>query len=68
MDQQRTRRQELLRRAAEQLAAALELLDLASAPPQIGAQLDLVIHHLNAELGREASADQLSVRPGHSRQ
>lgn len=44
-------RQAKLATAREYLSAALELLDVCDAPGQIGANVDLALHQLDAELG-----------------
>lgn len=46
MEQQSTDRQRMLRDALELLRIALDLLDRAAAPPQIGAHIDLAAHQL----------------------
>lgn len=46
-----TVRQQALRDALDHLRAALELLDRAGAPPQIGAHVDLGAHHIQSALG-----------------
>lgn len=56
-----------LAQALVQLRSALELLDRATAPGQIGAHIDLAIHQLEAQLARVSStqispAEQSEVR------
>jgi hypothetical protein len=45
-----TGREQMLRDALNHLQAALSLLDLASAPPHIGAHVDLATHELDAHV------------------
>lgn len=46
-------RQQMLVDALNHIQAALELLDRATAPGNIGANLDLSLHQLKAELGED---------------
>jgi hypothetical protein len=48
--QQAASRELILADASEHLRSALQLLDLADAPAQIGAQVDLALHQLESEL------------------
>lgn len=50
MQQSSLSREEVLVSAADLLRSALELLDTAEAPAQIGAHVDLAIHQLQSEL------------------
>lgn len=43
-------REQMLRDALNHLQAALGLLDLASAPPHIGAHVDLAAHELDVQV------------------
>ncbi len=45
-----TSREQMLRDALDHLQAALNLLDLAPAPPHIGAHVDLATHELGTHL------------------
>jgi hypothetical protein len=54
-------RELMLNGAAEHLRSALQLLDMAEAPAQVGAHVDLAIHQLEAELLRRGAE-----RPGSS--
>lgn len=49
-------RQQMLRDALKLLQSALELLDRAGAPAQIGAHLDLALHQLGAALAPKHDA------------
>lgn len=50
MTDQSGRQRTMLGDALEELQSALEALDRAAAPPQIGAHVDLAIHQLQAAL------------------
>jgi hypothetical protein len=56
--------QDLLTDALRHLQSALDLLDEAAAPAQIGAHVDLAIHQLGSLLaeGRVTPAEQGAVR------
>ncbi|HEU4683160.1 MAG TPA: hypothetical protein VFS39_01480 [Nitrospira sp.] len=62
MDYSGLDRREILAEAAKHLRAALELLDSACAPAQIGAHVDLAAHQLEGELAvvgaNDLSSDQ----------
>jgi hypothetical protein len=47
-----TRADKRLTEALDQLLSALQLLDSAAAPPQIGAHVDLAIHELHSAVAR----------------
>jgi hypothetical protein len=47
--------EEMLSEALEHLGSALQLLDLAGAPSQIGARLDLVIHEVYCAVAQTSS-------------
>ena len=51
--------EEALSKALQQLQSALDLLDRASAPPAIGAKIDLAIHELYAAIARGAVGPRL---------
>jgi len=59
-----TSRDQMLRDALNHLQAALNLLDLASAPPHIGAHVDFAACELSAHLpaSQILSIDQLAAR------
>lgn len=52
MQASNTERDKMLTAALDQLLSALELLDAAAAPPQIGAHVDLAIHELHFAVAR----------------
>jgi hypothetical protein len=54
-------REELLSNALEHLRSALHLLDLAEAPAQMGARIDLTIHELYLFMA------QITARSGFTR-
>ena len=55
----------MLAEAAEHLRSALELLDSAAAPGQIGAHVDLAAHQLQGELA-QLSADNSNASPAEA--
>ena len=55
--------QQMLAEAAEYLRLALELLDSADAPPQIGAHIDLAINQLEAQVRAGCGVDLESPTP-----
>ena len=59
-----TGRDQMLRDALNYLQAALDLLDLASAPPHIGAHVDLATHELGAHVpaAQIAAMDECASR------
>jgi hypothetical protein len=59
-----TNRQQMLRDALNHLQLALNLLDLASAPPHIGAHVDLAAHELGAHV---PAAQVISIEERASR-
>jgi hypothetical protein len=52
-------RQAMLSDAMEKLRAALQLLDSATAPPHIGAHVDLAVHQLYGEIARKTADGRL---------
>jgi hypothetical protein len=49
-DQSQAVRRQMLAEALRHLESALELMDAAAAPPEIGAQLDFTLHQLAREI------------------
>ena len=59
-------RREMMSDALEQLRSALQLLDGAEAPAQIGAKIDLAIHELFLALAAMSARGALAHVDGHA--
>jgi len=66
MDGPRDGRQEMMSDALEQLRFALQLLDSAEAPAEIGAKIDLAIHELYLALAAMSARRPLSHVDRHA--